>query len=301
MALLPFGVIAQTPPPSPKPNPGPPPSFLAKPAAAPEPKMPDMNKLSYAVGVYFGNTISNRIAHITLDHEVMFEGVRDTVEGKPRRMTDQEVRETLNQFSAAMNAKRKEEAEQAKAKGEAFLAEYAKRPGVTTLPDGVEYSVLKAGTGPKPTGNDMAVVGYRGTLTDGTEFDRGDSFSASLRGGVIPGWETVLPLMSVGSKWQVVIPSALAYGQRGRPPKIPPDSVLVFDIELKSIKAGAPTLPPLSTKPPGAFNPPPPRPSAPPTNVVSGEIIKVPSADDLKKGAQIEVIKNGQTNAVNSQ
>jgi hypothetical protein len=135
-------------------------------------------------------------------------------------------------------------------------------------------------------------MAYKGTFIDGTEFDHNDNFHTPVKGRTIQGWQKILPLMKEGSEWQVAIPANLGYGPRGNPPKIPGNSVLIFDMELKSITPGAPTLPPVTS---GASKPT--ASASTSTPVVSGEIIKVPSADELKKGAKIEVIKDGQTNA----
>jgi FKBP-type peptidyl-prolyl cis-trans isomerase FklB len=139
---------------------------------------------------------------------------------------------------------------------------------------------------PQPT--DTVTVGYRGTLIDGTEFDSNNNFKTAVNGRIIAGWQKILPLMKVGAKWQVAIPSGMGYGLRGSPPKIPGNSVLVFDLELKSVTQGSPKPP---VPPPNRFSATPPS-----TPVVSGQIIKVPSADELKKGAKIEVIDTNQTN-----
>ncbi len=125
-----------------------------------------------------------------------------------------------------------------KKEGEAFLAENKKKKGVVTLPDGLQYKVIKAGTGKKPTVNDTVVAHYTGTLINGKEFDssvrRGEPATFALN-GVIKGWQEALPLMPTGSKWQVFIPSELAYGESGNGP-IGPNETLIFDIELISIK-----------------------------------------------------------------
>jgi hypothetical protein len=160
----------------------------------------------------------------------------------------------------------------------------------------LEYKVIKEGDGAMPKENDTVTVAYRGTLSDGTEFEHNDSLTTPVRGRIVVGLQKILPLMKAGSKWQVAIPPSLGYGVHGKPGTIPGNAVLIFDLELKSVTAAAPTLPPVSAAPPAASKPAAPATTAP---VVSGEIIKVPSADELKKGAKIEVIKAGQTNVVN--
>jgi FKBP-type peptidyl-prolyl cis-trans isomerase len=243
--------------------------------------------------MYFGGNITNQLKRggVTVDNDIVLKAITDVVQGKPTQLTDSEKLAVLNQLRAALQAKQREEAEEAKAKGDAYLAQFAKSPGVVTLTNGLEYKVIKDGTGPMPKDTDSVVMGYKGTLIDGTEFDQNDSFKTPVKGRTIQGWQKILPLMKEGSEWQVAIPANLGYGPRGMPPKIPGNSVLIFDMELKSITAGGPMLPPMTQ---GAAKP---TASTSSTPVVSGEIIKVPSADELKKGAKIEVIKDGQTNA----
>lgn len=300
MGLLPLGVIAQTNKPQSTAPPANPPGAAAMPAKPPPAEMPEKGRLSYAIGMFFGNNITNSIkrGELNVDTNTVLEAIKDVVTGKPTRLSEKDLTDVMNQLKAAMQAKQAAEAEEAKAKGEAFLAQFAKTAGVTTLSNGLEYKVIKEGDGAMPKENDTVTVAYRGTLSNGTEFDHNDDFKTPVKGRVIAGWQKILPLMKVGSKWQVAIPPALGYGPRGKPPTIPGNSVLIFDMELKSITPGAPTLPPISAAPPAASRP---AASAPTAPVVSGEIIKVPSADEMKKGAKIEVIKAGQTNAVNPQ
>jgi len=168
-------------------------------------------------------------------------------------MTEEEARATLEQWSndrrQQAQQKMQQESEANKKEGDAFLAANKTKEGVITLPDGLQYKVLKQGDGPKPTTNDKVVCNYRGTLVKGTEFDssykRNEPATFPVT-GVIKGWTEALQLMPVGSKWQLYIPSDLAYGPPGRPPVIPPNSTLVFEIELLSIQ------PPQTTPPPSA-------------------------------------------------
>jgi FKBP-type peptidyl-prolyl cis-trans isomerase FklB len=299
VGLLPLGVIAQANKPqstTPPANPTGPVITMKSPSA----EMPEKGRLSYAIGMFFGNNINKSIksGDVSVDTNTVLQAISDVVTGKPTRLSEKELTEVLSQLKVAMQAKQKADAEETKAKGEAFLAQFAQAAGTTILSNGLEYKVIKAGNGPMPDENDTVTVAYRGTLSDGTEFDHNDSFKTPVKGRVIAGWQKILPLMKVGSKWQVAIPSALGYGPRGRPPTIPGNAVLVFDIELKSITPGLPTVPPISAAPPAASKP---AASAQTSPVVSGQIIKVPSADELKKGAKIEVINAGQTNAVNPQ
>jgi len=296
VGLLPLGVFAQTTPPQVKISPPNSPGLSLSPANPASAEMPDKKKLSYAIGMYFGRDITNRLAHgqVEIDTNILMDALTTVVSGKPAKLSEKEVADIFNQLRAAMRVKMESEQAQAKAKGDAFLSQFAKSPGTKTLPDGLEFKVIQDGTGPMPKGNDTVTVAYRGTLIDGTEFDRRDTFTTPVHGGIIKGWQEILPLMKVGSKYQIAIPPDLGYGPRGRQPKIPGNSVLVFDMELKSIAPPA-AITPATTPGFGAGSPP-----APTTPVVSGEIIKVPSAEELKNGAKIEVIKGGQTNAAPS-
>jgi FKBP-type peptidyl-prolyl cis-trans isomerase len=291
IGLLPLGVIAQ---PNQPPTMAPPSGMVMPSKPSPPPaEMPEKSKLSYAVGMYFGGNITNSIkrGELDLDISTVLAAITDVINGKPTHMTDKEMSAVLNQYKAARQAQRKAEDEAAKVKSEAFLAQFAKSPGVISLPNGLEYKVIKEGSGAMPTENDNVNVAYRGTLSDGTQFDRNDNFTTPLKGRIIQGWQQMLTLMKVGSKVQVAIPPSLGYGSRGMPPRIPGNSVLVFDLELKSIAPAAPVIssaPPLASR--TALQ------QQQPTPVVSGQIIKVPSAEEMKKGAKIEVIDSSQTN-----
>jgi FKBP-type peptidyl-prolyl cis-trans isomerase FklB len=210
-------------------------------------------------------------------------GVRDAVSGGQPLLSETEVRETLRAYYAEartkVQEKRKQLAEKNKKEGEAFLAENAKKEGVKTLPSGLQYKVLAEGSGASPSTNDTVVTQYRGTLIDGTEFDSSFKSGKPATFGVtrvIKGWTEALQLMKPGAKWQLYIPSNLAYGDAGTP-TIPPGSTLLFEIELLSIQAPTSAVVP---------------PSQP---VVTSDIIKVPSAEELKKGAKIEIIKQPPT------
>jgi FKBP-type peptidyl-prolyl cis-trans isomerase FklB len=291
MGLLPLGVIAQTNQPQTPAAAPKPPTMAPKPPPA---EMPDKGRLSYALGMYVASNFTNNIkrSNVDLDTNAVLDAIKDVIMGNPTRLNQKEVSDVMNQFRAALQARQRAEAEEAKAKGEAFLAEFAKSPGVTTLSNGLEYKVLKAGDGAMPKETDTVTVAYRGTLIDGTAFDSNDNFKTQVNGRIIQGWQKILPLMKAGSKWQVAIPSTLAYGGRGMPPKIPGNSTLIFDLELKSITPGASAPPP----PPAATVKPASTPATGP--VVSGQIIKVPSMEEMKKGAKVEVINPpGQTNS----
>jgi FKBP-type peptidyl-prolyl cis-trans isomerase FklB len=145
----------------------------------------------------------------------------------------------LAQLQSDVQARQKLAAEDNKKAGEAFLTQNKSKEGVVTLPSGLQYKILTAGTGPKPTADDTVACQYRGTLIDGTEFDssykRGQPFTTPVT-HVIKGWVEALQLMPVGSKWQLFIPADLAYGERSPSPDIPSNSTLIFEMELVSIQ-----------------------------------------------------------------
>jgi FKBP-type peptidyl-prolyl cis-trans isomerase FklB len=154
-------------------------------------------------------------------------------------LNEQEVRETVAVFQKEMAARLEELGKKNKKEGETFLTENKKKEGVKTLPSGLQYKVIKAGTGKKPKLADTVTTHYRGTLIDGTEFDssykRGQPATFQVS-GVIPGWTEALQLMEEGAKWQLFIPSNLAYGERGMAGTIGPNATLLFEIELISVQ-----------------------------------------------------------------
>ena len=204
-------------------------------AADVQPKT-EKEKLSYAVGVLFARNIG---IEAQLDKEAFLQGVRDVLDNAKFKMTVPEMQQVMQSYRDKEMKARKAEAAKNEAEGKKFLAENAKKKGVVTLPSGVQYKVLKAGTGPKPTLADTVVAQYEGRLLDGKVFDssykRGEPATIPLS-RVIKGWQEVLPKMAVGSKWEVYIPSELAYGDREAGGVIGPDSTLIFKIELVSIK-----------------------------------------------------------------
>jgi FKBP-type peptidyl-prolyl cis-trans isomerase FklB len=272
------------------------------------PVMPDKEKLGYAIG--FNIASSAKKDGFDVDADSMAAAMKDVLGGKPTRFDEAEVKKIIADFQGAMRAKMAADREKTmtenKAKGEEFLAKHAKEEGVKTLTNGIQYKVLKEGTGEMPTPTDNVTVNYKGTLIDGTVFDQKDGFNTPVKGRTIKGWTEILPLMKTGSKWQVALPAELAYGARGFPPKIGPNCALVFDMELVSVSKPAPSPAPGAPAqapkiaPPSvttqSTHTPVPTPPAPPaasnTPVVSGQIIMVPSAEDLKKGKKIEVITN---------
>ena len=199
------------------------------------------DKVSYIIGMEMGKNFKKQ--SIDIDPDILTRGIKDAISGGKPLLTEQEVQETMATFQKEMMAKQEELAkklgEKNKKEGEAFLAENKKKEGVKTLPSGLQYKVVKAGTGKKPKLNDTVTTHYRGTLIDGTEFDssyrRGQPVSFPVA-GVIPGWTEALQLMEEGAKWQLFIPPNLAYGERGAGRDIGPNATLIFEIELISIQ-----------------------------------------------------------------
>jgi FKBP-type peptidyl-prolyl cis-trans isomerase FklB len=220
-------------------------AILAGQAVAEEKKeMSEKEKLSYSIGYTQGNTMSDffKKQSVDVDAATMSDAFKTGITGGKPVMTDQEMRDTLAAFDKKLRAQqieqKKTEAENNKKAGEAFLEANKKKEGVVTLADGLQYKVLKDGTGEKPKATDKVKVNYVGTFIDGKEFDssvkRGEPAVFEVD-KVIPGWTEVLQLMKAGSKWQVFIPSNLGYGAAGAGP-IGPNSTLVFEIELLSIE-----------------------------------------------------------------
>ena len=202
------------------------------------------DKVSYSIGMNIGNNLKKQA--IDVNPDALVYGIKDALSGDKALMTEQEVNETLTAFQKEMTAKQaerlKELGEKNKKEGEAFLAENKKKEGVITLPSGLQYKVIKEGTGETPKLTDTVTTNYRGTLIDGTEFDssyRREQPATFPVKGVIAGWTEALQLMKVGSKWQLFTPSNLAYGERGAGRDIGPNATLIFDVELLSIKEPA--------------------------------------------------------------
>jgi FKBP-type peptidyl-prolyl cis-trans isomerase FklB len=198
------------------------------------------DKVSYIIGLQMGKNLKQQGVEINPDRFVM--GLKDAASGAKPMLTDSVMTATMNAFQMELmtTAHTKDSAVAAKnrAEGEAFLAANKSKDGVKATPSGLQYKVLKEGTGPKPTVNSTVTVNYRGTLIDGTEFDRskeGAPISFPLK-GVIPGWTEAVQMMKTGAKYEFYIPSNLAYGERGSPPVIGPNATLIFEIELVSFK-----------------------------------------------------------------
>jgi FKBP-type peptidyl-prolyl cis-trans isomerase len=199
-------------------------------------------KASYAIGMNWGAGLHKQ--GIDVDTAALIQGMKDALGGHTTLLTEDEARTALMQLQSEVQAKQQEKAQQEgsanKKEGDTFLAANKGKEGVVTLPSGMEYKILKEGTGAKPTAADSVVCNYRGTLINGTEFDssykRGEPATFPVS-GVIKGWTEALQLMPVGSKWQLFIPSDLAYGARGTPGgPIGANATLIFEVELLSIK-----------------------------------------------------------------
>ena len=198
-------------------------------------------KTSYAIGVDVASTLKDR--DIDLDPKALAAGISDTLAGKPA-LNQQEVDDTLSklrqELMAKAEAKEKVEGEKNLKEGKTFLEANAKKEGVKTTATGLQYKVLKSGAGASPQKTDTVKVHYHGTLIDGTVFDssvqRGEPITFPVS-DVIPGWTEALQLMKVGDKWQLFIPSSLAYGEQSPPgSKIGPNSTLLFEVELLGIE-----------------------------------------------------------------
>ena len=208
----------------------------------------DKEKGSYAIGLNIGKTIKQQ--PIDLDLASLIRGIKDAATGATPALSEADIEAALKTMQA--QAQQKHDAEMQKLgeanmkEGEAFLAANKTKDGVVTTASGLQYKILTAGTGAKPTASDTVVCNYKGTLVNGTEFDssykRGQPAEFPV-GRVIKGWTEALQMMPVGSKWQLFIPADLAYGLRSPTPAIPPNATLIFEVELISIKDKEPAKP----------------------------------------------------------
>ena len=201
----------------------------------------EKEKISYIIGTNMAKSVLQIKEEIAID--ALTDGLRDQFNGKPLAISDEESTSIMREFSAKIakiqKEKRKELSEKATKEGQKFLEDNKKDKEVVTTKSGLQYKVLRKGTGAIPSATDKVKVHYRGTTIDGTEFD-----SSFKRGkpavfpvnGVIKGWTEALQLMTVGSKYQLFIPAELAYGERGAGPMIGPNQVLIFDIDLIDIE-----------------------------------------------------------------
>ncbi len=199
----------------------------------------DIEKYSYSIGYQFAKNLQGQ--SVDIDSQALSLAVEDVIGKKDPRITEEEMQKAMQAMYESRREKMKVEGEANLKKGKDFLEANKTKEGVKTTASGLQYKVTAEGSGPKPSADDVVVVHYKGTLTDGTEFD--SSYSRNQPAefpvkAVIPGWTEALQLMSKGAKYELYIPSELAYGERGRP-SIPPHSVLVFQVELLEIKKEA--------------------------------------------------------------
>ena len=207
----------------------------------------DAQKVSYIIGSQIGASMKGD--GIEIDMDAFVRGIEDARGGKELALSKEEQQAVMTAFKTKMMEKMKVDraaaAEKNGAEGSKFLAENAKKPGVKTLPSGLQYVVETEGKGAQPKASDTVTAHYRGTLVDGKEFDSSYQRKEPAQfpvTGVIPGWTEALQLMHVGDKWKVFIPANLAYGENGQPPTIPPNATLIFDIELLDIAKDNGTL-----------------------------------------------------------
>src|SRR5213594_1229467 len=243
-------------------------SLLALPLFGQEksPQLKDQkDKVSYSIGMNIGFNLSRQ--KVDVNPDILAAGIKEALAGKPQLTPDQ-VKEVMAQFEKDMEAKQKQAGEKNKTEGVKFLEDNKKKPDVKTTASGLQYKVIKEGTGAKPKATETVSVNYRGTLIDGTEFDssykRGQPATFPLN-GVIKGWTEGLQLMKKGGKSQFFVPSNLAYGERSVSPEIGPNAALIFEVELLDAKPpptpGAPgsprATPPAASKgtPPSAPSP----------------------------------------------
>ncbi len=199
----------------------------------------EMDKVSYIIGTQIGQNFKRQGIEIRV--ELLMQGLTDAMKDKELMLSKEEVKKVMTSFQKRMQAKQQErqktEAMTNRVEGTAFLIDNKKKKGVKELPSGLQYKIIKKGTGQTPTANSRVKTHYRGTLINGTEFDssykRNQPATFPVR-GVIKGWTEALLLMGEGAKWELYIPANLAYGERGRP-GIPPNSTLIFEIELLEI------------------------------------------------------------------
>ena len=208
-------------------------------ADAPELKN-DKEKISYSIGMDIGGNLKR--GSVEVDPDMLARGLKDSYVGGKTILTEDEARQAIADFQKTLMAKKAETmqklSEKNKADGEMFLAENGKKEGVKTLPSGLQYKEIAPGAGKSPKATDTVTTHYKGTLIDGTEFDssysRGEPAQFRVN-GVIKGWTEALQLMGVGSKWQLFVPSEIAYGKSGSGAAIGPNATLIFEVELISI------------------------------------------------------------------
>jgi FKBP-type peptidyl-prolyl cis-trans isomerase FklB len=208
-----------------------------------QPLTTQKDKVSYGIGVDMVRNFKKQGIEVNLDSVI--KGMRDVSSGTKLLMTDAEMQKTLSSYQRELAANQAQlkvlTAERNLREGAAYLKANKKKPGVVTLPSGLQYRVIKAGTGNKPTDNDNVTCRYRGTLIDGTEFDSserlGYPLTFNVKDSVVSGWAEALKLMPAGSKWQIAVPPELAYGDKSAGRDIGPNSTLLYDIELIAVNA----------------------------------------------------------------
>ena len=228
-------------------------------------------RVSYAVGMMFGHTLQSQGVEVNPD--TFLRGFKDIQAGTATLLTQAEMREILTEYQKTLNIKKQQFLAAVgmtnQTMGAAFLATNKNNPGVITLPDGLQYIVITNGTGAQVESNDVVTVNYRSTLLDGSEFDSSYSRHHPSQfpvGNVMRGWSEALLQMKVGSKWKVFVPTELAFREQTHP-GITPYSLVIIEMELLAAEH--------------------PKPPAP----ITSDIVKVPSLEEMKKGAKIEVIK----------
>jgi len=242
------------------------------------------DKVSYSIGMSIGRNLKRGSYDVNVD--TLAGAIKDVLAGKEPKLTDAQSQEIMTAYQKEQHAKQEEDrsklAEKNKKAGEEFLAENKKKPGVktktVTLPDGtsaeMQYKIIAEGSGPSPATNDIVTVNYKGTLINGKEFDstakHGGQPLKRAANGLIRGWTEALTMMKAGAKWEIFVPSSLAYHDMPAGQDIEPGSTLIFEMELVSFE---PAPPPAQPQP------------------LTSDIIRVPSQEELKKGAKIEVLK----------
>lgn len=195
----------------------------------------EMDKVNYIIGTQVGQGLKRQKVDVNLD--LLIQGIKDALAGKELVLSRQEMQQTMANFQRTLREQQRMQAEKNLAEGKAFLEANEKKEGVKTTASGLQYKVIKEGTGKTPKRTDRVKTHYRGTLINGEEFDssyKRNQPSEFSVGGVIKGWTEALMMMKEGAKWQLFIPAELAYGAAGRS-NIPPNSVLIFEIELLEI------------------------------------------------------------------
>jgi FKBP-type peptidyl-prolyl cis-trans isomerase FkpA/FKBP-type peptidyl-prolyl cis-trans isomerase FklB len=199
----------------------------------------DQDKASYAIGMQIGKSLKMQNADVTVN--ALVAGLNDGLGGKDSKLKPEEMQAAMQKMQEGAMKKAQEQAEVNLKKGDEFLAANKAKPNVKTTESGLQYEVVKEGTGATPKDTDTVKVHYTGTLINGEKFDssrdRGEPVEFPVN-GVIPGWTEALKLMKVGAQYKLAIPAKLAYGPQGRP-GIPPNSVLLFDVELLDVKPGS--------------------------------------------------------------